>query len=77
MRFKRNLVLGAALASLEIARNDAQRKQLYLERIVSPSLPDSATEPRRLRNIFVTLIVSLMLWGILSLLIAGVREHNE
>jgi capsular polysaccharide transport system permease protein len=70
-------MLASALSTLEQARQDAQRKQLYLERIVAPSLPDSATEPRRLRNIFVTFVVSLMVWGILSLLIAGVREHNE
>jgi capsular polysaccharide transport system permease protein len=70
-------MLASAFSTLEQARQDAQRKQLYLERIVAPSLPDSATEPRRLRNIFVTFVVSLMVWGILSLLIAGVREHNE
>jgi capsular polysaccharide transport system permease protein len=70
-------MLASALSTLEQARQDAQRKQLYLERIVAPSLPDAATEPRRLRNIFVTFVVSLMLWGILALLIAGVREHNE
>ena len=32
--------LAAALGSLEQARNEAQRKQLYLERIVQPSTPD-------------------------------------
>ena len=34
--------LASALASLEQARNEAQRKQVYLERIVAPSLPDKA-----------------------------------
>src|SRR5262249_8152584 len=39
--------LASALASLELARNEAQKKQLYLERIVQPNLPDYALEPRR------------------------------
>jgi capsular polysaccharide transport system permease protein len=69
--------LVAALASLEQARNDAQRKQLYLERIVQPNKPDVAVEPRRIRNVLATLVLSLIGWGILSLLIAGVREHRD
>lgn len=69
--------LGAALASLEEARNEASRKQAYVERIVQPNLPDSPIEPRRLRGIFATLIVSLIAYGILRMLIAGVLEHAQ
>jgi capsular polysaccharide transport system permease protein len=69
--------LAAALVSLEQARNEAQRKQLYLERIVQPNLPDVATEPRRLRSFLAVVALGLVLWGILSMLIAGVREHQD
>lgn len=69
--------LTAALASLEQARNEAQRKQLYLERIVQPSKPDVAMEPRKLRAILATVILGLITWGILTILLAGVREHND
>lgn len=69
--------LGAALASLEQARNDAQRKQLYLERIVQPSNPDVAVEPRRLRAMLTTLVLGMISWGVLSILLAGVREHKD
>ena len=69
--------LGAALASLEQARNDAQRKQLYLERIVQPNKPDVAVEPRRMRAIFATFVLGLISWGILTILISGVREHKD
>lgn len=69
--------LGAAFASLEQARNDAQRKQLYLERIVQPNKPDVAVEPRRLRAILATFLLGLIAWGILTILLAGVREHKE
>jgi capsular polysaccharide transport system permease protein len=69
--------LGVALASLETARTEARQKQLYLERLVQPSLPDKATEPRRLRSIFTTFLISLVGWGVASLVAAAVREHGE
>lgn len=69
--------LGSAFASLELARNEAQRQQLYLERIVQPSKPDMAMEPRRVRGVLATLAVGLIAWGILSMLLAGVKEHQD
>lgn len=69
--------LGSAMASFELARNEAQRKQVYIERIVQPSLPDIALEPRRLRSILATFVLGLVAWGILSMLLAGVREHQD
>jgi capsular polysaccharide transport system permease protein len=69
--------LATALTSLETARNDAQRKQLYLERIVQANKPDVAVEPRRLRGIFVTIVLGLMVYGILAMLFAGIREHQN
>jgi capsular polysaccharide transport system permease protein len=69
--------LAASLASLEQARNEARRKQAYVERIVEPNLPDAAMEPRRLRGIFATVILSLLAYGILRMLLAGVREHAQ
>ena len=69
--------LGAALASLEQARNDAQRKQLYLERIVKPNKPDVAVEPRRLRAILATFLLGIICWGVLTILVAGVKEHKD
>lgn len=69
--------LATALVSLEQARNDAQRKQLYLDHIVKPGLPDNAVEPRRLRYIAATFVLGLIGWGILTMLVAGVREHQD
>jgi capsular polysaccharide transport system permease protein len=69
--------LAAALASLELARNDAQRKQLYLERIVQPNKPDVAMEPRRVRAVGATFLLSMIAWGVLTILIAGIREHHD
>lgn len=69
--------LVAALAALERAQNEAQRQQLYLERISQPSLPDAPLEPRRIRAIAVVFIMSLVVWGIMSLLIVAVKEHMD
>lgn len=69
--------LSAALASLEQARSEAQRKQAYVERIVQPNLPDDPIEPRRLRGIFATFVLGLLAFGILRMLVAGVREHGQ
>lgn len=68
--------LAAALATLEQNRNEAERKQLYLERIAEPNMPDYPIEPKRIKNIISTILISLILWGIYSLLTAGVREHQ-
>ena len=70
-------MLASAMTTLEQARSEAQRKQLYLERIVQPNKPDAPAEPKRVRAVLVTAIVSLIIWGILSLLAAGIREHHE
>jgi len=69
--------LATALAALESARNEANRKQLYLERLVQPNLPDRALEPKRVRNIFTVLLLGIILWGVVSLIVASVKEHSE
>lgn len=69
--------LAAMLASLADAKGEARKQQAYIERIAQPSLPDEATEPKRLRGILTTLVLGLITYGIFSMLIAGVREHKD
>ena len=61
---------------MENARAELQRKQLYLERFVGFQHPGHRIEPRR-KSIFETFALSMIVWGILSLLLAGVREHYD
>ena len=68
--------LTGAMNSLQEAQNEARRKQAYVERIAQPSLPDEAREPRRLRGILATFVLGLIAWGIATMLIAGIREHQ-
>lgn len=70
-------MLASAMSTLEQAKNEAQRKQLYLERIVLPNKPDRAMEPRRVRGIVATLAVGLVLFAVLTMLFAGMREHLD
>jgi capsular polysaccharide transport system permease protein len=69
--------LASAMAGMENARAELQRQQLYLERLVEPNTPDVAIEPRRLKSILETFALSMIVWGVLSLLLAGVREHYD
>jgi BexC/CtrB/KpsE family polysaccharide export inner-membrane protein len=69
--------LSLSLAALQDARNEARRQRAYVERVAQPSLPDAALEPRRIRGILATLIIALVAWGALSMLLAGVREHQD
>ena len=69
--------LASAMTGLETARNEARRKTLYLERIVQPNKPDYALEPYRIKNIFSIFVLGLVAWGVLSMLLASVREHQD
>ncbi|KAF1064275.1 hypothetical protein QZM89_19865 [Burkholderia gladioli] len=69
--------LASAMSALESARVEAQRKQLYLERLVEPNTPDIAIEPKRLKGILEIFALGMIAWGILTLLLAGIREHHD
>lgn len=69
--------LASALVALDSARNEAARKQLYLERLVQPNLPDMSVEPRRMRGVLTVLVVGIILWGIVGLIVASIREHTS
>ena len=68
--------LATAMSALEQARVEAIRKQVYLERVAQPVLPDAALLPDRVRGVLTYLVLGLLAWGILTLLIAGAREHH-
>lgn len=70
-------ILEAAVTSLEQAKVTAQKQELYLETISQPNLPDDAQEPKRAQDILATLLVALVVYGILTIIIAGVKEHHD
>jgi capsular polysaccharide transport system permease protein len=67
--------LASAFASLEAARLEAQRQQLYLETISQPNFADYPLYPKRIISFATVVAVCLIAYGIVWLLVAGVREH--
>ena len=69
--------MGSAVAQLESASSEARRKQLYLQRVVEPTVADSPVLPLRTRSILTVLISTLLAYGALVLVVAGLREHRQ
>ena len=67
--------LNAASAALVQARNEAQRQQFYLERIVDANVPDTPLLPHRVLNVLIVAAVLTCLYFIGWMLIVGILEH--
>lgn len=67
--------LASAFASLEAARIEAQRQQLYLEHVVQPNLADYPLYPKRFISFLTVVACCLITYGTAWLLVASVREH--
>ena len=70
-------MLASAATSLENAKLDAQRQQLYLERIVEPGAPDFPLYPKAIYNVLLVFGVALAIWCILYTLASHIFEHRE
>jgi capsular polysaccharide transport system permease protein len=69
--------LTSAEASLELARQEARRQQVYIEEIAIPNLADKSTEPERVRMIATVFALCFGLFSILWILFVGAREHGH
>jgi capsular polysaccharide transport system permease protein len=67
--------LASAFTSLEAARIEAQRQQLYLETIATPNLPDYPLYPKRVLSFLMVVVSCLVVYGITWLLVVSAREH--
>jgi capsular polysaccharide transport system permease protein len=67
--------LASAYVSLEAARLEAQRQQIYIETIAQPNLPDYPLYPNSVASFALVFAVCFIAYGIAWLLIASVREH--
>jgi len=68
-------VLASAFTSLEAARLEAQRQQLYIETIAEPNLADYPLYPKRAISFGMVLVSCLLAYGIAWLLVISAREH--
>jgi capsular polysaccharide transport system permease protein len=69
-------MLTFAEENLERARIRAERQNLYFMPLVPPTVPTSATLPRRVAYSFLLPIVFGLLWGIVALTFAAVADHR-
>jgi capsular polysaccharide transport system permease protein len=67
--------LASATASLEGARMEAQRQQMYLARVVEPNLAVYPLYPRKLISVGSIFLGLSVAFGVGWLLVAGMREH--
>ncbi|QND50589.1 capsule biosynthesis protein (plasmid) [Phyllobacterium sp. 628] len=70
-------MLESSATSLENAKIEAQRQQLYLERIVNPNRPDYALYPKRLYSIFLAFAICFASFWIIRFLLNQIYEHAE
>ncbi len=69
--------LVAMRTSLDTARTEARRQNVFIEEVVTPNLPDYATEPERLRSIATVFALSLTVVAILWFMSVGVKERDH
>jgi capsular polysaccharide transport system permease protein len=72
-----NDVYKTALVALEKGRVEATRNIKKVSVIQSPTLPVSPLEPRRLYNIAVSILMTLLIAGVVHLLAAIIRDHKD
>ena len=72
-----NKRLVAATQSLELARLEAQRQNLYLVRVIEPSAPDDALHPKRILNTLTVFAVLCLIYWLSTLIWAAAREHKN
>jgi capsular polysaccharide transport system permease protein len=70
-------VYKTALTALERGRVEATRDLKKVTLLESPTLPEQPVQPRRLYNITVFILMTLLLAGIAHLLAAIIRDHKE
>jgi capsular polysaccharide transport system permease protein len=66
-----------AQTAYQAARQDLERQQLYLVAIARPTRPESPSFPRVGANTLLVFTALLILWSIVSLVVASVREQVD
>jgi len=70
-------VYKTALVALERGRVEATRTLKKISVLQSPTRPEYPLEPRRVYNIFVFILVTILLAGIVHLMAAIIRDHKD
>ena len=66
----------STLLNMENARIEATQQHRYITVIVKPRMPEQEAKPDQPHDYIVLLLSCLLLWGIIGLIIASVRDHT-
>ena len=69
--------LMSAMTAMEMARVDALRQQVYLERVAAPGRPDYPTYPWKVVWCLVVLVGGYVTWRTWRILMADATRHSE
>ena len=67
----------AAMSAVEMARVEALRQQVYLERVAAPGRPDYPAYPWKIIWSFSVMAAGYMIWRIWRILTADARRHSR
>ncbi|TAJ90985.1 capsule biosynthesis protein [Reyranella sp.] len=67
----------AAMTALETAKIEAQRQQVYLEKVATPARQDYPTYPWRVVWCLVTLVAGYMTWRMWRILVKDAADHAK
>lgn len=70
-------IYATGLRSLEAARLDTSRKMKHLVNVSAPTIPESATEPRRAYVLISAFVAFNVIYLLAVLMIATIRDHRE
>lgn len=70
-------VYKSTLAALEKGRVEATRTLKKLSVLQAPHLPEYPLQPKRIYNIIVYTLLSFLVAGVLKLLVAAIRDHQD
>jgi capsular polysaccharide transport system permease protein len=62
---------------LDQLRTEAHHRQIYVDVIEGPTIPQSAVFPERMLSVAETAIGAVGLWGVMFLTFAGIRDHAD
>lgn len=66
-----------ALLQLQSSQIEVNKDNKILQILVNPNLAQSYTEPKKIREIFTVLLVLGLIFGILSMIDAIIKDHRE
>jgi capsular polysaccharide transport system permease protein len=70
-------VYESSLVALEKGRVEATRTLKKMSVLQSPHLPEYPLQPRRIYNVIVFVLLAFLLAGVLKLLMAAIRDHQD